>query len=202
MVEYFLDAFLDASMNRFKLLLSLLAAALPLAASADIYKCRLANGQMEISNTPCATGATVKVRPEERVSEADRRQAERDLERMRGYIDQREAAQRAESAGEFERQRLQAGQRAAPPSLATGSYSNADECLRDVAQMALGAAMRAQLEGECRQIAPRPPAAISSPYPVVVPVYVGPPPPMPHPKPPKRQEPQPEAPKMSILPRR
>lgn len=188
-------------MNLLKLLLPLLALTLSLPGTADIYKCRLPNGQTEISNTPCAAGATLKTRPEERVSDAERQQAERDLERMRDYIDKREAAQRAESAGDLERQRLQASQRASSP-VAAGNYSNADECLRDVAQMALGAAMRAQLEAECRQIAPRAPAAISSPYPVVVPVYVGPPPPMPHPKPPKRQEPQPEAPKMSILPRR
>lgn len=187
-------------MNLLKLLPPLLALTLSLPVAADIYKCRLANGQTEISNTPCAAGATLKTRPEERVSEADRQQAERDLERMRDYIDKREAAQRAESAGDLERQRLQASQRASPPT-ATGNYSNADECLRDVAQMALGATQRAQLEAECRQIAPRAPTAISSPYPVVVPVYVTPPP-MPHPKPPKRQEPPPEAPKMSILPRR
>lgn len=186
-------------MNPLKLLLPLAALLFSATAAADIYKCRLPNGQTEISNTPCAAGATLKTRPEERVSEADRQQAERDLERMRDYVDKREAAQRAETAGEFERQRLQAGQRASSP-VAPGNYSNADECLRDVAQMALGATQRAQLEAECRQIAPRAPAAISSPYPVVVPVYVTPPP-HPH-KPPKRQEPPPEAPKMSILPRR
>lgn len=186
-------------MNPLKLLLPLAALSFSATVAADIYKCRLPNGQTEISNTPCAAGATLKTRPEERVSEAERQQAERDLERMRDYIDKREAAQRAESAGDLERQRLQASQRVATP-IAAGNYSNADECLRDVAQMALGATQRAQMEAECRQIAPRAPTAISSPYPVVVPVYVTPPPP-PHPsKPPKK--PEPEAPKMSILPRR
>lgn len=186
-------------MNPLKFLPPLAALIFSSMVSADIYKCRLPNGQTEISNTPCAAGATLKTRPEERVSEADRQQAERDLERMRDYVDKREAAQRAESAADYERQRLQASQRVATP-IATGNYSNADECLRDVAQMALGATQRAQMEAECRQIAPRAPAAISSPYPVVVPVYIAPPP-TPHPpKPPKK--PEPEAPKMSILPRR
>lgn len=188
-------------MNRFKLLYPLLALALPLAAGADIYKCRLPDGRSEISNTPCAAGATLKTRPEERVSEADRARAERDLERMRDYVDKREAAQRAEAADELERQRLQAGRRGAA-QISAGNYSNPDECLRDIAQMVQGAAQRAQLESECRQIVPRSPTTISSPYPVVVPVYVAPPPPHP-PKPPKKQpESVPEAPKMSILPRR
>lgn len=186
-------------MNPLKFLPPLTALIFSSMVSADIYKCRLPNGQTEISNTPCAAGATLKTRPEERVSEADRQQAERDLERMRDYVDKREAAQRAESAGDYERQRLQASQRLSSP-IATGNYSNADECLRDVAQMALGATQRAQMEAECRQIAPRAPTAISSPYPVVVPVYVAPPPTPHQPKPPKK--PEPEAPKMSILPRR
>lgn len=188
-------------MSALKWLPPLAALLFSVTAGADIYKCRLPSGQSEISNTPCAAGTTLKTRPEERVSEAERQQAERDLERMRDYVDKREAAQRAESAGDFERQRLQTGQRMASP-IATGHYGNADECLRDVAQMVLGATQRAQLEAECRQVTPRMPASISSPYPVVVPVYVAPPPPAhPH-KPPKKQEPQPEAPKMSILPRR
>lgn len=186
-------------MKHYQLLLSLLAAALPFAAPADVYKCRLPDGRSEISNTPCAAGATIKVRPEETVSEANREQAERDLARMRGYVEKREAAQRAETAGDLERQRLQANRRAASPI--GGGYGNPDECLRDVAQMALGAAQRAQLEADCRQLVPPPPTTIGAPYPVVVPVYVTPPP---HPsKPPKKHaEPEPETPKMSIMPRR
>lgn len=189
-------------MNFWKLLFPLLALTFSLPAPAEIYKCRLANGQAEISNTPCSAGNTLKVRPEERVSEADRQQAERDLERMRDYVDKREAAQRAESASEFERQRLQAGQRAASRS-SYGSYGNADECLRDVAQMVLSAAQRAQLEADCRQLVPRETTAVSSPYyyPAGVPIYVAPPM-APHPPKPPAKKPEPEPPKMSILPRR
>lgn len=187
-------------MNLLKLLLPLLPLMFSVPVAAEIYKCRLPSGQSEISNTPCSAGNTLKTRPEERVSDADRQQAERDLERMRDYVEKREAAQRVESAGELERQRLQAGQRSV--GSVSGNYSNAEECLRDVSQMALNAMQRAQLEADCRQIAPRAPTAISTPYPVAIPVYVVPPLPPHPPRPPKKHDREPEPPKMSILPRR
>lgn len=192
---------MDKPMNCLKLLLPLLALTYALPAPADIYKCRLPNGQAEISNTPCSAGNTLKTRPDENVSEADRQQAERDLERMRGYVEKREAAQRADAAGEYERLRLQAGQRSASRS-AYGNYSNADECLRDVSQMVLNATQRALQEADCRQLPPREPSIVGSPYPIAVPTYYAPPLPPHPPKPPKKREPEQEAPRMSILPRR
>lgn len=60
-------------------------------AFADAYKCRLADGSIEISNTPCKSGATtVSVRPDERVSESAREQTERETLRMRAYADKLE----------------------------------------------------------------------------------------------------------------
>ena len=151
-------------------------------AGAEIYKCRLPNGKVEISNSPCPGGSgTVAVRPEETVSEANRQQAERDVERMRNFVDRRESAQRAEAAAErqAQSQRQAAG---SPPPL---RYGDPDACLRDLAQQALEATQRAQLEAECRSLV-RPPAPQQPVY--VVPGYGIPqhhyPPPRPHPRPP------------------
>ena len=151
-------------------------------AGAEIYKCRLPGGKVEISNSPCPGGSgTVAVRPEETVSEANRQQAERDVERMRNFVDRRESAQRAEAAAErqAQSQRQAAG---SPPPL---RYGDPDVCLRDLAQQALEATQRAQLEAECRSLV-RPPAPQQPVY--VVPGYGIPqhhyPPPRPHPRPP------------------
>ena len=103
------------------------------SAGAEIYKCRLPNGKVEISNSPCPGGSgTLSVRPEEPVSEANRQQAERDVARMRNFVDRRESAQRAEAAAErqAQSQRQAAG---SPPPL---RYGDPDACLRDLAQQA------------------------------------------------------------------
>lgn len=125
--------------------LALLAALLALPAVADIYKCRLPDGKTEISNIPCpSAGGTITVRPDEKVSEAARRDAEREVERMRSYIEQREAAQRAEQA---EREK-QATREVSTPALPR-SYGSLDECKRDLDRQPLDPAARQQLEAEC-----------------------------------------------------
>jgi hypothetical protein len=123
------------------------------------------------------------VRPDEAVPEANRQQAERDVERMRNYVDKRETAQRAEAAAERQAQ----SQRPTTTANAPRIYGDPDACLRDVAQRALEATQRAQLEAECRSLT-RPPEAQ---LPVYVPaygvptqVYPRPVPHHPHPQPP------------------
>jgi hypothetical protein len=146
-------------------LMGLLIALMALPAHAEIYKCRLPNGGTEISNSPCPMGSgTVTVRPDETVPEATRQQAERDVERMRGYVEKREAMQRADEASERERQdreRLSAAQQRVYQS---GSMN---DCLRELAQQALEPARRAELEAVCRA------KARSEPTVVQVPVYGG-----------------------------
>lgn len=165
----------------------LIALLLPLMATADIYKCRLPNGKLEISNTPCPTGSgTVTVRPEEKVPDAARQQAERDVERMKEYVDKREAAQRADEAAERQER---ASQRQAA-SQAPRTYGDPAACLRNLDQQALEATQRSQLEAECRSLG-KPSADVQ---PVYVPIVVDPPhfrphrPPV-HPPPPKPAEP-------------
>lgn len=133
-------------------------------AGAEIYKCRLPNGKTEISNSPCPGGSgTLSVRPDEAVPEANRQQAERDVERMRNYVEKRENAQRADAAAERQVQ----NQRPANIANSPRTYGDPDACLREVAQRALEATQRAQLEAECRNLT-RPPEAQ---LPVYVPVY-------------------------------
>ena len=166
-----------------RILLPLLAGLLlAQSAGAEIYKCRLPNGKVEISNSPCPGGSgTVAVRPDDTVPEASRQQAERDVARMRTFVDQRESAQRAEAAAE--RQAHSQRQAAIPPPAVR--YGDPDACLRDLAVQALEATQRAQLEAECRSLL-RPPAAQQPVY--VVPGYGVPqhhyPLPRPHPRPP------------------
>lgn len=128
-------------------LLLLSAVAMSGPACAQAYKCRTADGRMEITNTPCPSGTnTVKTVREEPVSEASRQQAEREVARMRDYVDKREAAQNKEEAAERERQ---ASQRQSATA-SEGNGRSVDDCLRDLDQQALQPAQRAQKEAACR----------------------------------------------------
>lgn len=169
-------------------------------ASAEIYKCRLPNGKTEITNVPCPTGSgTVTVRPDEHVSEAARRAAEQDVERMRTYVEKREAVQRAEEAAE--RQERAASQRQSnntprPPR----QYGSTEECLRDIEQASLDASERSRMEADCRNIAR--PQNVYVPVPVAVPVHPQHRRPQHvHPQPEPKPEP-PSAPKIAIQPKK
>lgn len=154
---------------------------LPLTASAEIYKCRLPNGKLEISNAPCPTGSgTLTVRPDEKIPDAVRQQAERDVERMKEYVDKREAAQRADEAAERQERAMQRQTTSQIPR----SYGDPDACLRGLDQQALEATQRVRLEAECRALV-KPPADTQ---PVYVPIVVG----APHHRPRPHHEPQPQ----------
>lgn len=151
----------------------------------EVYKCRTADGRVEIANTPCAsTASTLKTLPDEQVPEANRQQAERDAERMRDYVEKREAAQRAEVAAERQRQASQ-GQSAGSANVGTGR--SVDECLRDLDRQALEVNQRAYMEAACRSNPQAQPVYV--PVPVTVPGYgyggIGYPRPMPLPHPPR-----------------
>lgn len=167
--DTFPDGLIQAIKNSMRLPLFLLAAlACPaLPAQAEAYKCRLPDGRIEFASQPCAGGKTVAVQPDETISEARRKEAEREVERMRNYVDKREAAQRAEDAAERERERNAARERAATPTVVPRHYSSADECLRDLAQTPLDAEQRGQMEADCRRIQPQQPVYV--PVPVAVP---------------------------------
>ena len=139
--------------------------ALSIDAGAEVYKCRLPDGQMEITNAPCPKGSgTVTVRPDEKVSEADRLQAEREVERMRLQADRMEAAQRA-----AETERIAAQKRnPAVNALPAAETRTVEECLHDVGQQALDAHQRAEQEAACRAG-----GRSSQPVYVPVPVYAG-----------------------------
>lgn len=166
-----------------RILLPLLAGLLFIQpASAEIYKCRLPNGKTEISNSPCPGGSgTLTVRPDETVPEANRQQAERDVERMRNFVEKRENAQRAEIAAERQAQSQKQSGTATPPR----SYGDPDACLREVAQRALEATQRAQMEAECRNLVrpPDPPQTIYVPVYGAPPIYPHYPRPLPQPRP-------------------
>lgn len=132
-------------------------------ALAEIYKCRLPGGQVEISNAPCPRGSdTVTARPDEAVPEASRQQAERDVERMRSFVEKREASQRAETTAE--RQAPQQSVASQP----SRRYGDTASCLQQLSQQVLEAGQRATLEAECRSLVP-PPGTTQSP--IYVPAY-------------------------------
>ena len=175
----------------------LLALALPLMATADIYKCRLPNGQLEISNTPCPTGSgTITARPDEPVSDSARQQAERDVERMKAYVDKREAAQRADEAAAREERASQ--RQGATAGLPTRQYGDSAACLRALDQQALEAGQRSQLEAECRSLV----KPSSDAQPVYVPIVIPPHfrPHRPPPPPPPARPPEPAAPTIIFCP--
>ena len=151
--------------------LALLAAlAFASAAHAEAYKCRLPDGQIEISNRPCTGGGTtLTVRPDETISEAQRQAAERENERMRQRADKLEADNRASDAAaqrEQEREeRAAARERASQPHFSPRNYSTADDCLRALDQTPMEPSQRSSMEGECRRI-------VTTAQPLYVPVPV------------------------------
>jgi hypothetical protein len=142
----------------------LLLGLLSLPATADIYKCRLPDGRIEIANEPCPKSAgTLDKRPDETVSPERKADAERDLERQRTYLEKREAAQRADEKLELEReaQRREAAAKAAPatppPAPATTTYvpvpvavSPVDQCIQNVYRMPISAADRNRRISQCQ----------------------------------------------------
>lgn len=167
-------------MTRF---LGLLIALLALPVQADIYKCRLANGRTEISNAPCPGGSgTITVRPDDPVSEHSRQQAERDVERMRSFVEKREAVQRSEEAAELQRQ---SSERQAAVRQRVYQSGSMDECLHELELNPVEPSRRAELEAICRA------KARSEPALVPVPVYGGPTV-MPYPRPHHHPEPKPK----------
>jgi len=148
-----------------KFWLTIIAIFITQAASAEIYKCRLPNDKMEFSNAPCPTGSgTLTVRPDETVSENNRLQAQRDVERMRDFVEKREAVHHAEEAAERQERIFQ--QQAVNASRPPRQYGSAEDCRRDISQMALEVTQRARMEAECQDIA--------IPQTVYVPVFVVP----------------------------
>ncbi|MDR1995040.1 DUF4124 domain-containing protein [Azonexus sp.] len=145
------------------LALMLLAPAWP--AVADIYKCRTADGRTEISNIPCSiNNGTLSVRPDDTVPDEAREQAQRDVERMRGFVDRREAAARLEAAAEQQRQ---AEENQAEAARRIYAAENMDDCLAELGQWTLPAPRRAELEAICRAKVTNTPAMVG------VPVYGG-----------------------------
>lgn len=152
---------------------------LPLLAQAQVYKCRLPDGRIEYANRPCDSSTTLAVRPEERISEAERLAAEKELARAKAFIDRREAQQRADDAAQLERLKVEAAQqRASRPATLGRNYSSPEECLRDLDQMVLEAGQRNALENECRRIVRSGSSTgttVYVPYPVAVPIVTHPP---------------------------
>lgn len=153
-------------MNK-SLLIFLTLTFLALPAQAEIYKCRLANGKTEISNAPCPSGAgTLAVRPDETVSEESRREAERDVERMRGYVEKRATEKQASEAAEREQQ-LSENQAIAQQRVYQSD--NMEECLTALGRYALEAGRRAELEAICRAKPTKKPVIVT--VPTAVPLY-------------------------------
>lgn len=146
-----------------KALVAILLALVTLAAQAEIYKCRLANGRTEISNVPCPGGSTtLSARPAETVPEASREQAERDVARMRSFVEQREAEQRRDNA---ELARQQEAARQADVARSVYESSDMDICLRELGRQPVDAARRAELEAVCRAKTRAAPAVVAVPVP-------------------------------------
>lgn len=155
------NAGLTGSAERWLCFGGLLLALLALPVQAEIYKCKLANGRTEISNAPCPSGSgTVTVRPDETVPEDARAQAERDVARMRGFVEQREAEQRREETADRQRQ-AEARQEAASQRIY--QTENMDDCLHELAQQALDNARRSELEAICRAKAKAEPTLVPVP---------------------------------------
>lgn len=160
-----------------------------LTVHAEVYKCRQPDGRTEISNSPCSGGSsTLKAIPEETVSEASRRQAERDADRLENYADKLEAERKAGEAAE--RRQLKERQAAARQGPAPASI---ESCLRTLDRMVLDSSRRAELEEGCRTTGSVQPVYVQDPYYYGGSGYIRPPypPRPPHPPHPPRPMPTP-----------
>ena len=133
-------------------------------AQADIYKCRLANGSLEFSNSPCGgNSSTLKSINAEVIPEESRREAERKVERMRDEADKLETRRRAEEAAERQEQEKESQRLPSGPSA-----SQIQTCLETLARLSLDSARRTELEASCHA------NGVVQPVYVPVPYYVGP----------------------------
>lgn len=145
------------------LLLTLLATS---SANADAYKCRLADGSLEISSRPCAAGsATLGIKAEERIPEQRRLEAWREVERLKAQLETQNAAQN------------QAATPQRPPSPPADNPRTSDsprrtteECLQALNQRPLEPSHRTQLENLCHTNPDAEPVLIPVPTPVPTPV--------------------------------
>jgi hypothetical protein len=163
--------------------LVVLGCALP--AQAEVYKCRQPDGRTEISNSPCSGGSsTIKAIPDDTVSEASRRQAEEDADRLENYADQLEAKRKA---GEAAEQKQLKEQQAAAAARQGPSPASVQACLQTLDRMALDLSRRAELEDGCRATGSVQPVYVQDPYYYGGSGYIRPPypphPPRPVPKP-------------------
>jgi hypothetical protein len=166
--------------------LVVLGCALP--AQAEVYKCRQPDGRTEISNSPCSGGSsTIKAIPEDTVSEASRRQAEEDADRLENYADQLEAKRKAGDAAE---QKQLKEQQAAAAARQGPSPASVQACLQTLDRMALDLSRRAELEDGCRATGSVQPVYVQDPYYYGGSGYIRPPYP-PHPPHPPRPVPKP-----------
>ena len=144
-------------MKKTSALLFFISLSASLLVQAEAYKCRLPDGRIEFSDTGWAGASTLTVRRDETISAESREQAERDVERMRRYIDQREAAHRAESQANAPQEHSHgkaAAEQKPPPSAAA-----IETCLQEVDRQALSASQREKSEASCRSTATIPPAS-------------------------------------------
>lgn len=149
-------------MRSTRLLFALLALAGSTAASADAFKCKTPEGQIVITSTPCPGGSrTEAVEASEPVPEDRRQQAERDLERQRKGLAERDAARAAERKREDETQRR----------LAEEESARKTQCLRN-AEREADPQYRAALIAACSGTAPQEPAVVQQP--VLVPSVLAP----------------------------
>lgn len=137
---------------------------LPYAASADIYKCRLTNGSTEISTSPCGSGSsTIKSIPADTVSEASRRQAERDAAQMEEHAARLEAKRLAQEESERKEREKQAAAAGLPPP--APSAASIESCLHTLDRMALDPNRRIEMENSCRNTGAAPiPASLAPDY--------------------------------------
>lgn len=119
-----------------------------LPAHADAYKCRLPDGGVEISSTPCKGAAnTMAVRPTETVDETARLQAERDFARIKEYAENQSAdirTRQAEAEKKYQEEQLHKAR------LAVSRSTSREACLEILASHTVDDDQGKELLAECR----------------------------------------------------
>lgn len=115
---------------------------------ADAYKCRLPDGGVEISSTPCKGAAnTMAMHPAETVNETARLQAERDFARIKEYAENQSAEIRTRQAEEEKKSQDEQLRKA---RLAVSRSTSREACLEKLASHTVDGDQGQELLAECR----------------------------------------------------
>ena len=140
-----------------KYLFVLVFVAVSANASAQLYKCKGADGKVQFSDTACKAGSASELVPDRApITPQQRYEAQQRAQQMRdeaAALDHEEASVRAQSEAQQRQHDAQADRRAAATRSASDAREAINNCIRDVEQRGTSQDVKAELIAACRTAA-------------------------------------------------